>query len=643
MSCEEEMFLLARLKVSGLMKTFRSNLYFVLLMNAAILGVAWVIHSPWLFGGGIAVMILLGFWEISRRGVIQSELEILERVARRKLEDGPVSQSIGEQMKSLIWELDSYRGIGARGMHALPESLLDIVDSVKETGSEAFSLFPERVTESLRGSYAAVVFRNAVGEVSYFFSPSPGNVSPLFAELLRECEENFAGEGVRLVDLRERNILPNLPRWGGVRHLCVCGADIPHHAEKGENSAFVLFVTGYVGGDLPFPRERELLQTLCEAVREAMREHLSYKRVTDRADKVKRDQERYFAHVSHDIRTPLNNIHAILDLFFLEGITEENHRFLQVARANCKSLRDIVEELLEFTKIREGQLLVSSENVSLVEMITSVIEEFQLTAEVKGIRLTSCVEPDLSVISDRRHLKRALMNLVSNGLKYTESGEVHVSAIRKAARVEICVRDTGVGIPSEKLESLFTPFQRIGEVRVEGIGLGLALTKILVESNKGEIRCNSIHGDGSTFFLSLPIGERKVAAEGLSYTDPFQVRLGVRALIVDDDKEFGLTLCRVLQHLGLEAQHLQQSSEVAEFLEQWKPDVILSDVHSADGGIAVVVEAGSKLDIPIIAISGSGDEETLRLLQDLGVHHRLRKPVDPDDIIREITLVSAEK
>ncbi|MCI5064104.1 hybrid sensor histidine kinase/response regulator [bacterium] len=589
---------------------------------------------------GITALLFTLLWlhEWRKRGVLEeqlTEIETLLQPSDTTLGDSPLD----EQVRALLWQAQSQCDLGGE-LKDLGTVLREPLSAVRSKGMEAISSFPDQLKALTRCSEVVLVVSQhrkilACAESSQSCSSLPPVTTQLSSLLSQMIQKEVPPLHVELFEIDDDSP-PLFASWKGLPYLLAAF----HEREEEEADSYLLsLVFGYERGTLPLQREKEILREALRMIQRALREYDTVTEVSERAQQEQKSQEKYFAHISHDIRTPLNNIQMILDLFLLEGVHEENRHFLQVARANSQSLREIVEELLEFTKYRDGAIEIRREPFFLAKELQSVIEEFRLTAEVKQVTLRGEYCEDLVVSADRRQVKRILMNLVSNGLKYTTSGEVVAEMRQSGETVQVDVRDTGVGIPPEKIENLFVPFSRVGEVQVEGIGLGLPLSKMLTEANGGTLSVTSQHGAGSTFTLSFPRSTDEVLpdsrpddVQGLQAEEsPLQlveVKKRPRVLVIDDDIDAGKSLARVLEALDFEVQSLSRVEDLSALLNFWSADLIISDMQMPNGGIESVIER--KGPIPLIALTGCVDPAQLKRYRNHEqVSVLLQKPVDP--------------
>lgn len=219
----------------------------------------------------------------------------------------------------------------------------------------------------------------------------------------------------------------------------------------------------------------------------------------------------FLASMSHELRTPLNSIIGFTGIILqgLSGeINDEQKKQLNMVYASSKHLLALITDLLDISKIESGELAPDLEEFNLAIVGVEVRDSLLRMADDKGLKLIWEM-PDITVVSDKRRFKQIITNLASNAIKFTEKGDVEVSAIEKDMYIEVMVRDTGVGMKEEDIQKLFAPFIQL-EYTVsdeKGTGLGLYLTRNLVRLIGGEIRVESEYGKGSTFTFTLPINE----------------------------------------------------------------------------------------------------------------------------------------
>ena len=294
------------------------------------------------------------------------------------------------------------------------------------------------------------------------------------------------------------------------------------------------------------PAPEELRRQL-ETLRHTQGELLLAKQAAEAAMMAKGE---FLATMSHEIRTPLNGVLPLLELVLSSSLQPDQRDYLSTAHASARELLRIVDAILDYSKLDAERLELETIGLNLRELVNGVAQLLQRTAEAKGLRLTVTIDPNvrLAVRGDPVRLRQVLMNLVSNAIKFTERGGVHIQVSRRSETREhheivFAVRDTGIGIAPDVASKLFRPFSQADASTTRvfgGTGLGLAICKRLVDLMGGHLGVKSEIGKGSLFWFGVPL---------LKAVGDLQVRRsldGIRALaLVDDD-----VLLRRLQNAG---------------------------------------------------------------------------------------------
>ena len=249
-------------------------------------------------------------------------------------------------------------------------------------------------------------------------------------------------------------------------------------------------------------------QRLEAELREALREA---EEAEERAKSADRMKSAFLATMSHELRTPLNSIIGFTGIL-LQGLAgplnEEQTKQLEMVRHSATHLLNLINDVLDVSKIEAGQLEIYPTVVEVREVVEAAERTVRPMAEGKGLRFTVSISPEVgTVVTDRKRLEQVLLNLLSNAVKFTETGEVSLECAYEGDRLLFCVRDTGVGIKAEDIEKLFQPFRQLdmSATRIhEGTGLGLSICKRLVEMMGGEIGVESEFGKGSAFYFYIP-------------------------------------------------------------------------------------------------------------------------------------------
>lgn len=391
------------------------------------------------------------------------------------------------------------------------------------------------------------------------------------------------------------------------------------------------------------------------------REHIA----REQAETANRAKDEFLATVSHELRTPLN---AILGWAHMLRANKLDHttqtRALETIERNAKSQAQLIEDILDVSRIVTGKLRLDVRPVELAAVIEASIDAVRPAADAKGIRIETILDPRAGPISgDPNRLQQIVWNLASNAVKFTgKSGRVRVQLQRVSSYVEIVVSDTGQGVSPEFLPYVFDRFRQADATstrRHGGLGLGLAIVRHLVEMHGGMVLAASPgEGLGATFTVKLPLIvapvnrrdlERIHPASAASISQEPSPRLdGLSVMVVDDEPDTREMLRIMIRQLGADVRACASSEEAMRLLSDWKPDVIVSDIEMPDeDGYELIrkvrrSEASSgRKPAPAVALTAYGRvEDRLRALS-AGYQMHISKPAEPAELAAVIASLAS--
>ena len=382
------------------------------------------------------------------------------------------------------------------------------------------------------------------------------------------------------------------------------------------------------------------------------------------AERVSRMKDEFLSTLSHELRTPLNAILGWANILRSSGPTtdpQDLQQGLETIERNARSQAQLIEELLDMSRIINGKLRLDVQPVDLQVVVSDAIESVRPGAEAKGIRLTKVLDPRGGPITgDPNRLQQVFWNLLSNAIKFTpRGGRVQVFLRRVNSHVDITVVDSGQGIAADFLPQLFTRFSQAetsAARRHGGLGLGLALVKSLVELHGGTVKASSPGIDqGATFVISLPLTVVQADHDDFALTPPPSATnsipcpdlLGFHVLVVDDEADARILIQRILTKCKATVTTAASAAEGLQAVKQHHPDMILSD-------IGMPVEDGyeflAKLrqlsdaeggDTPAVALTAFARSEDRRRALMAGFQMHLPKPVEPAELLAVASNLSA--
>lgn len=365
---------------------------------------------------------------------------------------------------------------------------------------------------------------------------------------------------------------------------------------------------------------------------------LQLQQAKEAAEAANNAKSRYLTGISHELRSPLNSIMGYAQLLNKNTLAEKNRQdAVNVILRSSEHLADLIEGLLDISKIEAGKLDLHRNEVRFNEFMNQIVHMFQLQAESKGIEFGYVCHSRLPeyVSTDEKRLRQVLINLLHNAIKFTQTGKVGLEVRYRNQVAEFVVWDTGIGISESDVERIFKPFERVrepGMAPVSGTGLGLTITRLLVEIMGGDLALESVPGKGSRFTVSLMLSSLFKPQVQAPSQKPIRGYVGERkkVLVVDDDKQHRSLILETLEPLGFEVAQAENAETCKKMVTNWVPDIFLLDLTMpgiSGWQLAWYLRKQFRV-IPILIISADAHEGYLQLDQDWPHDDYLIKPIN---------------
>ena len=394
---------------------------------------------------------------------------------------------------------------------------------------------------------------------------------------------------------------------------------------------------------------RRFQQRVDEKTAELAEANRRLERVSHAAEAANQAKSEFLANMSHEIRTPMNGVIGMLELLGGTRLDAEQGHYLDTALRSAEIQLTLINDVLDLSKIEAGKLELESGEFEPGELLAEVAELISAPALGKGLELVTFADPKLGcrLVGDELRLRQVLLNLAGNAVKFTDHGEIELRAERvsgdeEGVQLRLSVRDTGIGIDEEVQERLFRPFTQGDSATTRkygGTGLGLTISRRLVEMMGGEMGIDSRPGEGSTFWALLPLKRGRAEAE-VEHPD----LRGVRALIVDDNATNREVLEHYLSAWGLRHDSAADAAEARGLLRRASVEgdpvrLLLLDYHMPDTDglqLAEEIRRDTAIEAPRTLLLSSAQPESRERLRAAGIHGQQLKPLHQKRLLEAV-------
>ncbi|MDI1354179.1 MAG: ATP-binding protein [bacterium] len=384
-----------------------------------------------------------------------------------------------------------------------------------------------------------------------------------------------------------------------------------------------------------------------------------YQDAKEKAEQSQKAKEQFLASMSHEIRTPLNGIIGFTKILLRNEMTEKQKPQLDAIKTSSDILLVLINDILDLAKIEAGKMNIETTELKLSELVNSILGSFELRFQEKELKINKSFDgkiPEI-VIGDPVRINQILLNLISNSVKFTESGgNIGIKVILeseddKKTTVKFIVSDTGIGIPTEKLSTIFESFTQSSSDtarRFGGTGLGLSIVKRLVELMNGTVAVQSKLDEGSVFTITLPLQKTSataISSEMTSKVNTTEIQsLGKLTILLVEDIPINQFLAQTILHdFGFTTDTAENGKIAIELLQKNDYDIVLMDLMMPEmNGFEATrfirtQMTGPKSKIPIIALTADVTKADLDKCTKVGMNEYVSKPINETDLLNKIS------
>ncbi len=385
-----------------------------------------------------------------------------------------------------------------------------------------------------------------------------------------------------------------------------------------------------------------------EDISQQKEQQLQLKIAKRKAEQASKAKEQFLSTMSHEIRTPLNAIIGMTEVMLMDDQEDEQKKRLDLLKFSGENLLVLINDILDFNKIEAGKLEFEIADFSLKNLLSKIKESMMSIMDKKNLDFSFTYDPELPefVKGDSVRLAQIITNLINNAIKFTEEGQISLKAKcnykdESACHVKFEVKDTGIGIPKDKLETIFQSFEQANTAitrKYGGSGLGLAITRKLLVMLGSSIKVQSTEGVGSTFFfeIELPIGE--VQDEAATHQEVFDLREDIHLLVAEDNSGNRVLIESLFGKWEISFDFAFDGKQAFEKIQSKQYDMVFMDLQMPEMDGYEATRSIRSLDdeyfkeIPIVALTASVMSNVLEKTKEVGMNGYVSKPFQPVDL-----------